>query len=77
METSFSVDSNTHAESQSVMLFPSNTPRADSGVDMDILTKERPGPPVDLTALLAGTSSYDTRLSKLSGGALHNYPIGD
>ena len=77
METSYSVDSNAHAESQVSMLSPSNTPWADSSVDMDIVSEERPGPLVDLTALLAGMSPYEKRLSKLSGGELHNYPIGD
>lgn len=77
METNYSVDSSAHAEFQGLLLSPSNTPRADSSVDMDILTEERPGPLVDLTALLAGMSPYESRLSKLSGGELHNYPIGD
>lgn len=76
-ETSYSVDSNVHAESPGFMLSPSNTPRADNGVDVDMLSEERPGPLVDLTALLAGMSPYENRLSKLSGGELHNYPIGD
>ena len=76
-ETSYPVNSSAHAELQGLLLSPSITPRADSGVDMDILTEERPGPLVDLTALLAGMSPYESRLSKLSGGELHNYPIGD
>ena len=49
METNYSVDGSAHAEFQGLLLSPSNTPRADSGVDMDILTEERPGPLVDLT----------------------------
>ena len=77
METSYPVNNSAHAEFQGLLLSPSNTPRTDSGVDMDILTEERPGPLVDLTALLAGMSPYESRLSKLSGGELHNYPIGD
>ena len=77
MEISDSVDSSAHAGSQGFTLSPSNTPRADSDVNMDVLSEERPGPLVDLTALLAGMSPYENRLSKLSGGELHNYPIGD
>ena len=77
METSYSVDSSAHAEFQGLLLSPSNSPRNNSGVDMDTLTEDRPGPLVDLTALLAGMSPYESRLSKLSGGELHNYPIGD
>ena len=77
MKTSYSVDSSAHAEFQGLSLSPSNTPRADSDADMDTLTEERPGPLVDLTALLAEMSPYENRLSKLSGGELHNYPIGD
>ena len=59
METSYFVDSNAHAESQCFMLSPSNTQRADCGVDMDIMSEERPGPLVDLIALLAGMSLYE------------------
>ncbi|KAK3175903.1 hypothetical protein OEA41_007225 [Lepraria neglecta] len=77
MKTSYSVDSSAHAEFQDLSLSPSNTPRAESGADMDTLTEERPGPLVDLTALLAEMSPYENRLSKLSSGELHNYPIGD
>ena len=77
LEISDSVDSSAHAGPQGFTLSPSNTPRADSDVNMDVLSEERPGPLVDLTALLAGMSPYQNRLSKLSGGELHNYPIGD
>jgi len=77
LKTSYSVDSSAHAELQGLSLSPSNTPRADNGVDMDMLTEERPGPLVDLTVLLAEMSPYENRLSKLSGGQLQNYPIGD
>lgn len=74
-KASYSVS--THADFQGRSLSPLNTPRADSGVELDMLTEERPGPLVDLTALLAEMSPYENQLSKLSGGELHNYPIGD
>ena len=77
IKTSYSVDTSAHAEHQGLSLSPSNTTRANSDVDMDMLTEESPGPLVDLTALLAEMSPYENRLSKLSGGELHNYPIGD
>ncbi|KAL9127161.1 MAG: hypothetical protein Q9217_003914 [Psora testacea] len=77
MKSCYSLDSSAHGEFQGISLFSSSTPPADSGVDMDMSTEERPGPLVDLTALLAEMSLYEKRLSKLSGGELHNYPIGD
>lgn len=77
METGYSVDSSARAEFQGISYSPSNASRADGGVDLDMLTEERPGPLVDLTALLAEMSPYENLLSKLSGGELQNYPIGD
>lgn len=77
MKTSYSIGSSAHAEPQGFSFSPSNTPRAGSCVDMDMLTEERPGPLVDLTALLAEMSPYENQLSKLSGDELHDYPIGD
>lgn len=76
-ETSHYINSDTHTEFQGLPLSPSNISQADSGNDMDILTEERPSPLVDLTALLAEMSPYESRLLKLSGGGLHDYPIGD
>jgi hypothetical protein len=49
----------------------------DIGVEVDMLAAEKPGPLVDLTALLAKISHYENQLCKLSGGELDNYPIGD
>lgn len=77
MKTSYSIDSSAHTEIQGISVPPSTTPWADSDVDLDMVTEEKPGPLVDLTALLAEMSPYENRLSKLSGGELHNYPIGD
>lgn len=74
---SYFINGDTHAEFQGHPLSPSNISQADSGDDMDMLTEERPGPLVDLTALLAEMSPYENRLLKLSGGELHDYPVGD
>ncbi|KAF3484358.1 uncharacterized protein GIQ15_03682 [Arthroderma uncinatum] len=49
----------------------------DMVMDIDELAAEKPGPLVDLTALLAKMSHYESQLSKLAGGDLDNYPIGD
>lgn len=77
VNTSYSVDSGSPAEFRGLPPSPSTTPHADSGIDMEMLTEEKPGPLVDLTALLAEMSPYESRLSKLSGGERHDYPIGD
>ncbi|KAL8818575.1 MAG: hypothetical protein Q9223_002818 [Gallowayella weberi] len=66
-----------HEESQGLSLSPSITPCPDGGVDLDMATNEKPSPLVDLTALLAGMSLYEDRLTRLSGCQLLNYPIGD
>ena len=76
-QTSYSVENGTNADFRSLQSSSSNTPRANSSVDIDMVTEERPGLLVDLTALLAEMSPYETRLSKLSGGDLHSYPVGD
>lgn len=77
MKASYAVNGSTHAEFQGRSLSPFDPSRANSGIDMDMLIEERPGPLVDLTALLAEMSPYESQVSKISGGELHNYPIGD
>lgn len=77
MKTSHSVGNGDQADLHGFSFSPADTPRADNSVDVDMSNVERPGPIVELTALLAEMSPYESRLSKLSGGELHNHPIGD
>ncbi|KAM5430124.1 hypothetical protein McanMca71_007989 [Microsporum canis] len=70
-------DTNPYLDTQDFLLpLPYPTP---VGVDMemDMLMAEKPGPLVDLTALLAKMSHYESQISKLPGGDLDSYPIGD
>ena len=76
-KTSCYIDGSAHAEFQDLALSPSNLSQADSGDDMDMSTEERPGPLVDLTALLAEMSPHEHRLLSLSIERLDDYPIGD
>ncbi|KAL8790925.1 MAG: hypothetical protein Q9213_000350 [Squamulea squamosa] len=76
-KTSRSIDSGGHAEYQELSLSPAVTLTAGSGIGMEVTNEERPGPLVELTALLAEMSPYEHRLSKICGAELDNYPIGD
>ena len=76
-ETSHSIEYGAHAELQGLQLSPSNYSQANIGNKMDTMDEERPGPLVDLTALLSKMSRYKNRLLKISGLELHDYPVGD
>ena len=76
-KTSCHIDGSAHTDFQDVPLSPSNFSQADSGDDMDMSTEERPGPLIDLTALLAEMSPHEDQLLSLSIEGLDDYPIGD
>lgn len=76
-KTSHSVGNGDKADFNGLTFSPADTPQADNSVDVDMSTVERPSPIVELTALLAEMPPYESQLSKLTGGELHNYPIGD
>jgi len=46
-------------------------------LDAPVSATDRPGPLVDMSALLAEMSPYENRLRKMTGSDLHDYPIGD
>jgi hypothetical protein len=74
MKADYPFDVAAYLDAQDFLLSP---PYDDMEVDMDMLAVEKPGPLVDLTALLAKMSPYENQLSRLSGGELDHYPIGD
>ncbi|KAK8127319.1 hypothetical protein PG984_008427 [Apiospora sp. TS-2023a] len=49
----------------------------ENGVDKKGWALGPTDPTIELTSLLADLSQYDTKLSKLSGSGLQDYPIGD
>ncbi|EFQ96788.1 hypothetical protein MGYG_08713 [Nannizzia gypsea CBS 118893] len=77
MISDYNFDANAYLDVQDFMPpLPYPTP-AGLEMEMDMLMAEKPGPLVDLTTLLAKMSHYEGQLSKLPGGDLDNYPIGD
>ncbi|EGD86565.1 hypothetical protein H112_05067 [Trichophyton rubrum D6] len=77
MISDYSFDANAHLDVQDFLPpLPYHTP-VGLEMEMDMLMAEKPGPLVDLTALLAKMSHYESQLPKLPGGDLDNYPIGD
>lgn len=77
MISDYSFDANPHLDIQDFLPpLPYPTP-VGLEMEMDMLMAEKPGPLVDLTALLAKMPHYESQLPKLPGGDLDNYPIGD
>lgn len=77
VDTSYSANGSVHNESRRLSPSSSNTTWADSDLDPGVSDEEKPGPLIELTALLAEMSPYENRVSKLSGVDFLNYPIGD
>ncbi|KAF2176514.1 hypothetical protein K469DRAFT_606991, partial [Zopfia rhizophila CBS 207.26] len=77
LPSSYSVNGCAPANFQDLSPSPSSMPPADRSVGIDTPAEENSGPLVDLANLLAEMSPYERRLSRLSGGELYNYPIGD
>ncbi|KAE8389871.1 hypothetical protein BDV23DRAFT_183949 [Aspergillus alliaceus] len=81
IKTSFHPDFATFLDIQNILTSPPYTASPNIGPDIDmdaeLLAEEKPSPLVNLSALLAKMSHYETQLARLYDSKLDSYPIGD